>query len=212
MINRIVCVVATIALIAGVVSVDAAAAGLDVQIKSVHAEAAMVRATIELRDIVPDRFQKMLDEGTPLHLRVQAELWESRPVWDRLVYPAIIRMFRFALRAATRDITIDDAAGSTAVRAIPNPMAIDLDLGSPGRIANAGRYYVHVVATIGTVAERDVDAAEDAVFGRESETNSLGSFGRMLFRTAVKVNDYLQSVSAETKSRRIPGSDLVKKP
>jgi len=212
MIKRVVCIVAVVALLAGRVSVAAAAAGLDVQVKNLHTEAETVRATIELRDVVPDRFRKMLDEGTPLHLRVQAELWESRPVWDQLVYPAIIRMFRFAQRAATRDIAIDDAAGSTAVRAIPNPMAIDLDLGSRGRIVTAGRYYVHVVATVGTVAERDVDAAEDAVFGRESETNSLGSFGRMLFRTAMKVNDYLQSVSAETRSRKIAGSDIVKTP
>jgi hypothetical protein len=212
MIKRVVCVVAIAALLVGRVSVELTAAGLDVQVKNVHAEAQSVRATIELRDLVPDRFKKMLDEGTPLHLRVQAELWESRPVWDQLVYPAIIRMVRFVQRAASRDIAIDDASGSTAVRAIPNPMAIDLDLGSRGRIATAGRYYVHVVATLGTVADRDIDAAEDAVFGRESETNSLGSFGRMLFRTAMKMNDYLQSVSAETKSRKIAGADIVKTP
>jgi len=208
MLKRFLPMLAILALLAGGAPADAA--GLDVQVKGVHAQAQSVRATIELRDVVPDRFRKMLDEGAPLHLRVQAELWESRPVWDQLVYPAMVRMFRFVQRAATRDIAIDDPDGSTAVGAIPNPMAIEVDLGSRTRIAAAGRYYVHVVATLGTVAERDVDTAEDAVFGRESETNSLGSFGRMLFRTAMKVSDYLQSVSAEAKSRKLAGADLMK--
>ena len=91
-------------------------------------------------------------------------------------------------------------------------MAIELDLGSRGRIMSDARYYVHVVATLGTVAERDVDDAEDAVFVRAADANSLGSFGRMLFRTAMKVGYYLQSVSAETKSRKIAGAEIIKTP
>src|ERR1051326_6811360 len=165
MIKRVVCVCAIVLTMMGRVSARPAASGLDVEVKRVQSQAQSVKATIELRDVVPDRFKRVLDEGGPLPLRVQAELWESRPVWDQLVYPAIVHIFRLMQQAATRDIAIDDSRGTTAYRAIPNPMAIDLDLGSRVRIVSGGRYYVHVVATLGTVAERDVDDAEDAVFG-----------------------------------------------
>ena len=57
-----------------------------------------------VQSILRGNYQRALMqlEGAPLHLRVQAELWESRPVWDQLVYPAMVRMFRFAQRAETR--------------------------------------------------------------------------------------------------------------
>src|SRR5438128_7654222 len=65
----------------------APAAAFEVQVKDVSTPSASVTTTIEVRDLLPDRFKKTLDGGGALHLRVQAELWESRPVWDRLVYP-----------------------------------------------------------------------------------------------------------------------------
>lgn len=197
--------------LAGVLVLTARAAALDIQVKEVRALDAAVRTTIELRDIVPDRFRKVLDDGGVLHLRVQAELWESRPVWDRLVFPAIIRVFRLGRRPASRDIAIDDAGGqSTAYGAMPNPMRVMVDLGSRDRVAASERYYVHATATLGTLAERDVEDVGDAVFGRESETNALGSLGRLVFRTALKVSDYLQSVTAETRSRKLAGADIVR--
>jgi hypothetical protein len=187
-----------------------AGAPLDVNVKEVRAPASAVRTTVEVRDLVPDRFRKVIDGGGLLHLRVQAELWESRPVWDRLVYPAIIRMFRVGRRPPSREITIDDASGSTAsYPAVPNPLEVILDLGARDRVASAQQYYVHVIATIGTLAERDVDDVGDAVFGRESETNALGSFGRLVFRTALKVSDYLQSISAETRTSKLAGASIL---
>jgi hypothetical protein len=114
-------------------------------------------------------------------------------VWDRLVYPAIVRVIRM-----------------TRSTPPPNPMPVTLDLGDTNRIAASGRYYLHVIATLGTLAERDVDEVGDAVFGRPSETNSLGSLGRAIFRTALQITDYLQSVSAETRSKKISGTDLLK--
>ena len=62
-----------------------------------------------------------------------------------------------------------------------------------------------------TLAERDADEVGDVVFGRDSEPGGLGSLGRMIFRTVVKVSDYLQSVSAEATSKRMSGSDLLKR-
>jgi hypothetical protein len=187
------------------------ALALDVQVKDVRAVAATVRATVEVRDLVPDRFRKMLDSGNVLHLRLQTELWESRPVWDRLVYPAITRVFRLARAASGGDVSITDNAGSsTSYLAVPNPLPILVDLGNRDRVSASQKYYVHVVATLGTLAEREVDAAGDAVFGRESEANGLGSLGRLVFRTVLQVSDYMQSVTSETKSRKMSGAELLR--
>ena len=183
-------------LISGVVlalAIASPAAAIDVQVKELKTELTIVRARIELRDLIPDRFKRLLDENGSLHLRIQAELWESHPVWDRLVYPATVRAIR--MTSATRP---------------PNPMPMQIDLGAKDRIIATGRYYLHVIATLGTLAERDADEVGDAVFGRESETNSLGSLGRLVFRTAIQISDYLQSVSAETRSRKISGADLLR--
>ena len=59
---------------------SAPAAALEVEVKAVRTPAGVVSATVELRDVIPDRFRKTIDEGGVLHLRVQAELWEARPV------------------------------------------------------------------------------------------------------------------------------------
>jgi hypothetical protein len=187
------------------------ALALEVQVKDLRAVAATVRATVEVRDVVPDRFRKMLETGNVLHLRLQTELWESRPVWDRLVYPAMTRVFRLARSASGSEVSISDNAGSSAsYPAVPNPLQVLVDLGNRDRVTVSQKFYIHVIATLGTLAEREVDAAGDAVFGRETEANGLGSFGRMVFRTALKISDYLQSVSAETKSRKISGSELLR--
>jgi hypothetical protein len=202
-----------VAVLAIVLMLAAPAAALDVRVTSVGTPAAVVQAAIELRDVLPERFKKVLDDGGSLHLRVQAELWESRPVWDRLVYPAIVRVFHFTRAPASRDVSIADASGlTTSYPIVPNPMAVVVELGDSRRITPAERYYVHIIATLGTLAEREVDEVGDAVFGRESETNGLGSLGRLVFRTALQINDYLQSVSAEVKGRRTSGADILKRP
>ena len=183
---------------------------LEVQVKDLGAVAATVRATVEVRDVIPERFKKMLETGSVLHLRLQAELWESRPVWDRLVYPAITRVFRLARAASGGDVSIADAGSSASYPTVPNPLPILLDLGNRDRVTASQKYYVHVVATLGTLAEREVDAAGDAVFGKESEANGLGSLGRLVFRTVLQVSDYMQSVTSETKSRKMSGAELLR--
>jgi hypothetical protein len=189
----------------------APAFALDVQVKDVRGPAAVVTTTIELIDLIPDRFSKTLEEGGVLHLRLQAELWESRPVWDRLVYPALVRVLRFK-RAAGGGLSVTNADGTaTTYAAAPKALPIALDLGDAKRVTAAQRYYVHIIATLGTLAEREVDEVGDAVFGRSSESNGLGSLGRLMFRTVLQVNDYLQSVSAEAKSRRTTGADILKR-
>jgi hypothetical protein len=187
------------------------ASALDLVLKGVRTPATVVTATIDVRDPLPDRFKKLIDDGGVLYLRVETELWESRPVWDRLVYPAIVRVFRVARAVSGREIAIGDSAGSTRTYpAVPNPMTVSIELGHRTRITASARYYVRAMATAGTLAEREADDVGDVVFGRESERTGLGSLGRMIFRTVIKVSDYLQSVSAETIGRKQSGGDLLK--
>jgi hypothetical protein len=187
------------------VATSVSARPLDVQVKNVRTPSAAVTATVELRDVLPDRFRKLVDDGGVLHLRVQTELWESRPVWDRLVYPAIVRVFRFK-RAAGSALSITDPDGTaTTYPSAPQTLPVVLQLGAASRITPVQRYYVHVIATLGTLAEREADEVGDAVFGRDSETNGSARSARLVFRTVLQVSDYLQSVTAETKSRRLSG-------
>jgi hypothetical protein len=191
-----------------------AAAELDVQVKDVKTPASAVRTTIELRDILPDRFKKMMmDDGRVLHLRVQAELWESRPIWDRLVYPAIVRVFRLGRAPAGRNVAITDPDGAAVTYpAIPSTMPVVVDLGDRNRVTLTEKYYVHVVATLGTLAETEADEVGDAVFGNEGETGSLSALGRLAVKTAMKVSDYLQSVTAEARSRKLAGAEILRRP
>jgi hypothetical protein len=202
---------ATVLAISALLLIAAApASALGVEVKRVRTVRAAVTTAIELRDVIPDRFRKTLVEGGVLHLRVQAELWEARPVWDRLVYPVIVRVFRFT-QGANATLSMTDASGAVSTtQEAPRTMPMDVALGDPSRVNPASRYYVHVVATLGTLAEREADEVGDAVFGRPSESNSLGALGRLVFRTALEIGDYLQSVTAQTKSRKMSGAEIIR--
>jgi hypothetical protein len=67
-----------------------------------------------------------------------------------------------------------------------------------------------VIATLGTLAEREIDNAGDAVFGRPEESTRLGAFGRVVFKKVLEIGDYLQSVSAQGISRNINGGQILK--
>ena len=66
---------------------------------------------------------------------------------------------RLPLQAhAERGLSITDPSGATTTyTAPPRSMPVVVDLGDTVRLTAAERYYVHVVATIGTLAEREVE-------------------------------------------------------
>jgi len=187
----------------------APAAALDVRVTGVHTPASAVEATLELHDLLPARLKRVLDAGGVLHLRLQAELWQVRPVWDRLVYPAVVRVFRLSRLSPGADLTMVDPTGSESTYTkLPDPMTMTVALGDAGRIDADGQYYVHVVATLGTIAERDIDDMGDAVFGRADDSDGLGSLGRMIFRKMLEIGDYLQSITGETRGKRMSGASI----
>jgi hypothetical protein len=201
--------IAACALLAGIATAAVPALALEARVSEVRTVGAEVRAAVDIGDMFPDKFRQILQSGGALHMRVQAEIWEDRPVWDRLVRPAIVTVFRIVRNPATAQIAISDAFGPVlSMAAYPPTIAVRVDVAPADAIADGNRYYVRMIATVGTIAERDVEDAEKAVFGRDEGTVSLGKVGKFLFHAVLQVSDYLQSVSSEVRTRTFQGREL----
>jgi hypothetical protein len=184
-------------------------AAIEARITEMRTVGPMVRASLDLHDLLSDKFQRILEGGGALHVRVQTEMWEDRPLWDRLVRPALITVFRIVRDPATAHIAISDAFGQVlSFPAFPKPLSLRVDVVPADAIGESSRYYVRMIATVGTIAERDINDAGEAVFGQDEGTVSLGTMGKMVFRTVLQITDYLQSVSAEARTRRFDGREL----
>lgn len=187
----------------------APAFALEARVSEVRAVGPRVRAAVDLRDLFPEKFRQILQSGGALHLRVQAELWEDRPLWDRLVRPAIVTVFRVVRDPATAQIAISDAFGPVLSAApYPDTVPVRVDVAPADAIAEGRRYYLRMIATVGTIAERDIEDTGEAVFGRDEGTVSLGKVGKFLFHAVLQVSDYLQSISSEARTRVFQGSEL----
>ena len=166
-------------------------------------------AALELREIFPAKFQTILNDGAAIHLRLQLELWEDRPVWDKLANPAIVTVFRMVLDPQTRAVKVADRYGEVSRQpGWQEPLSLRIDLGRPDKLSDGARYYVRVLATLGTIAEKESTSASNVVFGDDDSAVSIAAMGKMLFRAVLSVNEYLQSVSSDTRSREITGREL----
>lgn len=169
----------------------------------------IIRAAIELRDAVTDQLRSMVEGGGTLHLRVAAELWEDRPAWDRLVRPTSFAAFRVRREPATGSFLVTDASGEVARYAEPpSAITVRVDLSPIDLVAEDRRYYVHVAATLGAIAEEEIDGLDEAVFGSREQSGSLGSVARFVFRNLLQINEYLQSRTSEVTSRRLSGKEI----
>jgi hypothetical protein len=188
------------------------AAALEVRGAELQASSSVVQAAFELRDVVADHFRRIIDSGGVAHLRIQAEVWERRATWDLLVYPAVVRVLRLSKAPSGNGIAVADSDGVvTTHEHVPSALPVLVPVGAADRLKTSARYYVRILATMGTLAEQQVDDYGDAVFGRPGETNGLGSLGRMVLRRMLQLSDYLQSVSAEAESRLVPGTQLLRR-
>jgi hypothetical protein len=182
---------------------------LEARIREVRAIGGSVRASIDLRDMLSDTLRQVLEAGAPLHVRIQAEVWEDRPLWDKLVRPALFNAFRVVRNPSTSQVAVSDAVGTIMSFAqLPDPLTLRVEVAPADALRDDGRYYVRIVATIGTIAERDIEDTGAAVFGGGDGTVSLGSAARLVFSTVLQATDYLQSVSVETRSSPFRGTDV----
>jgi hypothetical protein len=157
----------------------------------------------------PEKFQAVLEQRGAIHLRLQIELWQHRPIWDKQPQPTVITVFRIILDPVTRLVRVADQYGEVSRQpAWQEPLLLRLDLGRGDDLSDTGKYYVRTQATLGTIAERETTQAADAVFGADEGSVTLGSMGRLLFHAVLQVNDYLQSVSADSRTRDLTGGEL----
>lgn len=187
----------------------APAAALDARVTEVRMAGGTLRAALEIREMFPVKFQSILTQGGALHLRLQLELWEDRAIWDRLAQPALITVFRIILDPSTRHVSVSDQYGEISRQpAWQEPLTVRLDVGRAESVGEDNKYYLRTLATLGTIAEKEATQAGEAVFGGDDGSVSLGSIGRMLFHAVLQVNDYLQSVSAESRTRTCVGREF----
>ena len=204
--GRILPVIAALLLTLGNV---ASAAALDTKLIEIRVAGGNLFAALELRELFPAKFQTILEDGAAIHLRLQLELWEDRPVWDKLANPAIVSVFRMVLDRQTRAVRVADQYGEVSRQpAWQEPLSLRIDLGRPDNLSDGARYYVRALATLGTIAEKHTAAASNVVFGDDDSSVSIAAMGKILFRAVLTVNEYLQSVSSEMRSRELTGREL----
>ena len=185
------------------------ASGLDAKITEMRVAGGSLFAALELRDLFPAKLQSVLETGAAIHLRLQLELWEDRPVWDKLAQPAAVTVFRIVLEPGSRLVKVADRYGEVSSQpAWQEPLSLRVDLGRAGGLGDRNQYYVRALATIGTVAEKESTTAGNVVFGDDDSAVSLAAMGKILFHAVLQVNEYLQSVSAEARTRDFSGRDL----
>jgi len=184
-------------------------AALEARITEIRVAGGSIFAALELRDLFPEKFRAVLEERAAIHLRLQIELWEDRPVWDKLAHPSAVPVFRMILDPNTQVVRVADRYGEvSAMPAWQEPLALRLDLGRADGLGDGTQYYVRVMATLGTIAEKESTTASNAVFGDDDSSLSIAGMGKMLFHAVLQVNEYLQSVSTETRTRALAGREL----
>jgi hypothetical protein len=186
----------------------APATALEARLTEVRLAGGTLRAALEIRDMFPAKFQSILTQGGALHLRLQLELWEDRSIWDRLAQPALVTVFRIILDPSTRQVSVSDQYGEISRQpAWQEPLTVRLDIGRAEAVDEGNKYYLRTLATLGTIAEKEATEAGE-VFGGDDGSVSLGSMGRMLFHAVLQVNDYLQSISADSRTRTLAGREF----
>jgi hypothetical protein len=196
-------------LLLGVVALSTPILALEARVMELRVAGAHLRASLEIKEMFPEKFRTVLEQRGAIHLRLQVELWQHRPVWDKQPQPTVLAVFRIVLDPSTQMVLVADQYGEVSRQpAWQEPLIVRLDLGRGDSLSDSAKYYVRTQATLGTIAEREATQAADAVFGPDEGSVTLGSMGRVLFHAVLQVNDYLQSVSTEARTRDMTGAEL----
>ena len=192
-------------------TLNASAADMDVHLSEVRAVGPSIRASIDVRDIFSEKFRSILQSGGRLHLRVQAELWEERPMWDKLVRPAIVSVFR-VIRDAQSQVVVADSVGVVAtVPWTATALSLRVEVAPTDAVDDNRKYYLRLVATVGTIEEKELEGTGEAVFGKGESAVSVARVGKVIFNTVLQISDYLQSVTAQLQGPVTVGRDLKRK-
>lgn len=187
----------------------ASALAFEGKIVDVRAATDVVRAVLELKGLFKPAHKQLIESGGTLYVRVEAELWEDRAAWDRLVGPMRATTFRVRRDRVARRLAVIDAAGTmTPYADYPDPLGVTVDVAPADRLQDDSRYYLHAVATVGATVARGSNDVSDVVFGSDEDASGLAAVGKFLFRTAQQISDYLQNVTADLTSRKMTGKQI----
>jgi hypothetical protein len=182
---------------------------LDAKVVDLRAGSTAVRAVLELKGVFKGAQKQLVDDGGTLYVRVQAELWEDRPAWDRLVGPMRVAVFRIRRDRVARRVTIADANGTVTPYAdFPEPLGLDVEVAPVDRLQDDTHYYLHALTTVGATLDKASGDVGEVVFGRDEDASGLAVVGKLIFKTAQQISDYLQNITADVTSRKMTGRQI----
>jgi hypothetical protein len=190
-------------------SVDVrAAAALDMRVAQVRAASTRVAATLELRDLLRDRFLDMVQQGQSIFLQLQAELWEDRRMADRLALTTAALIYRIA-GDGSGGMVISSQSGDRATHPdLRVPVPLHVDVGPVSVLMDDRTYYLRAQVSLATIADRDIDQFGTAIFGDPQSAAGLAGLGRFVFGTLLRIGRYLESDSAAATSARYTGLQI----
>jgi hypothetical protein len=199
----------TIAVLAVVVSLPAPVAALEARVTTLRIAGPRVSAAVEVGDLLRDKFLKLVRDGRAVFVQLEAALWEDRRIFDRVVMATPPATWRLDRDAAGAGVVLQDQHGGVVRHAdIRQPLSLRIDLGPAARVLDDATYYVNASVTAATVDERDIDRAGQAIFGDEQAGAGVASLGRFVFRTLLRMGQYLESATTEVTSRRVSGREI----
>ncbi len=180
----------------------------DTTVPVLRLDGGALHASVALSDAFSDALRKTLEQGASIYLRVEAQLWEDRAVFDSRIGAPAVAAFRIVRNPANGEVAVIDAAGHLATYdGYPNPVVVDVVVGSEGIVQPGGRYYLDVTSTLGALSARDLEETGRAIFGDEGGFG-LGHLGRLLLSTVLEVSDYMQGATARARSRTYSAREL----
>ncbi|MBI4266392.1 MAG: hypothetical protein HY657_18625 [Acidobacteria bacterium] len=184
------------------------ASALELRVAQFRASASRVAVTMELRDLLRDKFLELIREGRSIFLQVQAELWEDRRIADRLTLTTPVLTYR-VVGNVEAGVVITDQYGNGATHTdVRLPVPVRVDLGPASSILDDRSYYLRAQVTAATVADSDIDQMGAAIFGDGRDEAGLASLGRFVFRTLLRIGKYLESANAELTTGRYTGQQI----
>jgi hypothetical protein len=185
------------------------ALALEARVSEIRITGARLWAAIEVRDLLRDRFLDVVRDGQAVFVQLQADLWEDRRIFDRVVLTTPPATYRLDPdNAGTGIILLDQYGGTFRHADVRQPISLRVELGPADRVEAGQMYYLHALVTAATVDARDIEQAGAALFGEEASAQGLAALGRFVFRTLLRMGKYLESAEAEVMSRRVSGRDI----
>lgn len=195
---------ALLVLVSALSAVEVRAAGIQAKTAGFRRAGTALRVAFEIQDIFTERFRRVVEQGGTLYVRIEAELWEPRSLWDRLVRAAAVSVARLSTEAMSRSLVLVDSFGeATVYPSYPRAVTVWADLVPIDRVEDGRTYYVHATVTVGTIAESEINSVSEALFGEDRQSSGLGSLGKLVFQKVLRLADYLDSTSCDVKSARV---------